>query len=546
MKTPYKVLYSNDTTNISTCSSPYSPQRTWRYVSGTGAEAGEWVYRSPTFTAEMLEASVDETVGVGIDVHLLQPGVGWVPWWKSQVYPFEKHIQFMKQQTGKEPWENGFATYMAKGGDMVDVFVRRCRAKHLAPFVSFRLNDSHGHEFVEMDPSDIPSWAWHVFSPIHVKHPEWRLGSDIRDWNSRVLNWAIPEVRAAKLAFIEEIIAQYDIDGFELDFMRHCNFFNQDETTAEERSAIMVGFVRQVRAALDRATVHGEHRWLCVRIPAQIACHASVGIDVHAFAGVGVDMFNLSNYYYTEQSADIREVRQAVGEGASIYLEMCHCTHQREPAVMPPANRRYDYRMQRRTTPVQYATTAHLAHTRGADGVSTFNFAYYREHGVGERGPGAEPPFWIHERLGDAQWLAQQPQHYFIAEGWGKMGLVPRQMPCALGPGETADFTLDMAPTSEQRARAGRLRIQASVDLGTSQWGASLNGVPLVEINNRAEPFDARYPQLLGGSAQHRAWTVPPHVVKDGINQIRIERVGGSAPITLTFLDLAIDTGAQA
>jgi len=545
MKAPYHVLFSNDTTNIVSCKSPYSPERTFRYVpkedSPTAPDEREWIYKSPPFTAEMLEASVDETAGMGVDVHLLQPGLGWVPWWKSKIYPFEEHIRFMKEQTGKEPWENGFATYMAKGGDMVDVFVKRCREVGLSPFVSLRLNDSHGHEFTSMDPKEIPSWAWHVFSPTHVEHPEWRLGEDIRNWNDRVLNWAIPEVRAFKFAFIQEIIENYDIDGFELDFMRHFNFFRQAETSSVQRRTIITQFVRDVRAVLDRTSRPGQHRWLCVRIPAQVACHDPLGIDPGAMAGAGVDMFNLSHSYYTQQQAEVAAVRELVGD-ASIYVEMCHCTYQHDPEVMPPPDQRYDYRIQRRTTPRQFYTTAHLAYARGADGVSTFNFVYYREHGVGERGPTSEPPFFVLQHLGDRGWLAQQPQHYILAEGWGSMGMVGRQMPRVCEPGQSEKFALDMAPPAGGWKAGGRFRVQAEGDLGESQWQAVLNGVELEETGDTSEPYENPYPQLLGMPEQHRAWVVPAQLLKDGINEVEVTMVdaAGQAGARLVFLDFAL------
>ncbi len=305
MKAPFKVLYSNDTTHILTCKSPYNSKAGMEQDPDTG----QWVSRPSRFTAEMLEASVDETAGRGVDAHMLQPGVGWVPWWRSRVYPFSEHIKFMKERTGLEPSVSGYAQYMAEGGDMVKAFVGRCRLKGLSPFVSFRLNDSHGHEFVNMAPEQIPSWAWHVFCPTHVNHPEWRLSENLSDWNSRVLNWAIPEVREAKFAFIEEIIEQYDIDGFELDFMRHCNFFLQDATTSEQRAGIMNAFIGRVRAVLDRTAAPGQRRWLCVRVPAQMCVHDMLGIDLRAMTDAGVDMINLSNYYYTEVLGDVAAAR---------------------------------------------------------------------------------------------------------------------------------------------------------------------------------------------------------------------------------------------
>ena len=533
VKSPYEVLFSNDTTNINSCSSPYSPKRTFV----PRDTPGDYDYISPPFTEAMLEASVDETVDVGVDVHLLQPGVGWVPWWQSRVYPFEEHIEFMKEHTGMDPADNSFALYMANGGDMVAAFTRRCRAKGLAPFVSFRLNDSHGHEFLDMPQEEIPSWAWHVFCPTHVEHPEWRLSQDIKDWNGRVLNWSIPEVRAAKFAYIKEIIEQYDIDGFELDFLRHCNFFRQDETTSDERRGIITDFIGDVRAELDkRDCADGRHRWLCVRIPAQTKCFDPLGIDPAAMVSAGVEMLNLSNYYYTEHRGDFAQVRQMIGDDASIYFEMCHTVQQRRL----PTKISYDCTLQRRATPIQFYTGAHLAYSRGCDGASTFNFVYYREHGVGERGPSTEPPFEIHRGIGDREFCARQTQHYVRSEGWGSMGRCPRPIPRTLRPGDHVAADIDMAPPAGGWTQPGRLRIQAEQDLGESQWTAKLNGSLLAETDDRSEPYENPYPQLLGTPELHRAWIVPVDLVRDGVNEVEVLLESSLDEARVVFLDLAI------
>ena len=149
MKPPYKVLFSNDTTNIESCVSPYN---TVRLFGPNDPVSGHATCHTVPFSKAMLNASVDETAGIGIDAHLLQPGVGWVPWWKSRVHPFADHVRFMREKFGKDPSESGYAAYMAGGGDIVGAFVRRCREKGLAPFVSLRLNDSHGHEFIGIPP----------------------------------------------------------------------------------------------------------------------------------------------------------------------------------------------------------------------------------------------------------------------------------------------------------------------------------------------------------------------------------------------------------
>ena len=514
-KSPYKVLFSNDTTNIETCTSPFHKK-------------GE------KFQPEMLEATVDETAGIGVEAHLLQPGVGWVPWWKSTAYPFEEHILFMKERFDMEPSVSGFAAYMAAGGDMVQVFVERCRQKGISPFVSLRLNDGHGHEFVNMPKDKIPEWAWHVLTPIHVNHPEWRIGDNLGDWNQRVLNWAIPEARNLKFRFIEEIAEQYDIDGFELDFMRHSSFFRQNETTSKERTAIMTGFVRDVRDLLNRTAKPDQHRWLCVRVPCYMEPHDALGIDLRAMVDADVEMVNLSPSYFTVQQNDAAKIKRMLPD-AKVYLEMCHCTRTGKAVGVG-----YDNFTFRRTTYHQYLTAAHLAYARGLDGVSAFNFVYYREHGVGERGPFDEPPFHVFQHMSDPNWLAKQPQHYILASVWGMAYMSAGRLPRALKVGQTAAFDFDMAPPEGGWEQGGRFRIQAEESLGNNKFTAALNGGALAETDDRSEPYDSLYSPLLGTGDMHRAWLVPQEILKDGVNTVEVSMVAGDTAATLVFLDFAL------
>ncbi|MEK6795775.1 MAG: hypothetical protein AABZ39_13420 [Spirochaetota bacterium] len=524
MKAPYKVLFSNDTTGLSNCKSPYNPHPAFKQDEATG----EWIYNEVGFSKEILEASVDETAGQGIDVHLLQPGVGWVPWWKSRVYPFAEHIEFMKERTGMDPSVNAFAKFMADGGDMVDVFVNRCRNKKLTPFISMRLNDSHGHEYLLAEPKDIPSHAWHCFSKIHIEHPDWRISRDIADWNGRVLNWAIPEVVDFKYSYIEEICEQYDIDGFELDFMRHNRFFDETVTPLAERRRIMNAFIRRVRMLLDRTAKAGRRRWLCVRVPAYLKLYDDLGIHLPDFVREGVDMVNASYSFFTEQQGDIGEIRTMIPE-ASLYVEMCHTTSM----VNWRTKIGYDAIAYRRTTARQYWTTAHLAYARGADGMSTFNFQYYREHGTGPRGPFHEPPFSMHKKLGDPSALASEPQHNFIGATWYDWAAPSRQLDhrgkiSTFLPGETKRFELAMAPPKGGWKKGGILRIQSPVSFDSAEWDAVYNGVKLARTDERGEPYDNPYPNLLGDNEMHRAFILPASVLRDGFNTVDITYVDRS------------------
>ncbi|MBI5684978.1 MAG: hypothetical protein HZC54_07845 [Verrucomicrobia bacterium] len=528
-KAPFRVLYSDDTTHTLVCVSPYHKGKPLELEAPATAEG-----RTPPFGPQMIEGAVDETAGTGIEVHMLQPGFGYVPWWKSRVYPFSDHMKFMQERFGSPMPKGGWAEYMATGGDMVGVFTKRCREKKLAPFVSLRMNDCHGHEMLLGPKGPRNETAWATLAPLHVEHPEWRLGSDVSKWSDRHLNWNVPQVREYKLRLIEEICRQYPLAGFELDFMRFPKFFDVKETTREQRVAIMREFIGQVRGILDRTAPSGQRRWLCVRVPAFLASHDAMGIDLAAWVRAGVDMVNLSYFYFAAQGGDLAAIRALVPD-AAVYVEMCHTTRV-GPVV--GAKGGYDNFSYRRTTPAQFYTTAHVAYARGLDGVSAFNFVYYREHGTGERGPFCEPPFEVFKHLGDRAWVARQPQHYFVGEVWSVAAAV-HPLPKTFRTGDTHRVTLDMAPPSGGWTKPGRLRIQSPEDLGNRRWSCRFNGQELAETPDRSEPYANPYPALLGGLEHHRAWLMPPGLPKDGANQIELSLQEGS-PAKIVFLDLAM------
>ena len=498
-KAPYKVLFSNDTTNILTCVSPFHKK-------------GE------PFRGEMLEATVDETAGTGVEVHMLQPGLGWFAWWQSKVSPTEEYYRWFKEVAGAKT--DTFGQYVIDGGDLIQVFVDRCREKGLAPFVSDRLNDGHRKQFVNR---------------FHYEHPEYRIGPDPNSWYDRVQNWAIPEVRAHKFAFIEEICENYDIDGLELDFMRHVSYFQVDKTTKEERAEIMAGFVAQVRELLDRTAKPGQYRWLCVRVPCYLAAHDPLGIDLPAMVAAGVDMIDLSAFYFTEQQTDLPKIRKMVPDTA-IYLEVTQCTGM--GAVLVKG--KYDNFTYRRATDEQFYTAAHLVYSRGGDGISAFNFVYYREHGTPGRGPFDEPPFHVFNHLGDPGWIAKQPQHYILGNVWDTPRVPGRPIPREVATGQTVTFALDMAPPEGGWKADGKLRIQSQKPFGDRQFKARFNGVDLQPNDDVSEPYENPYSPLLGNPEELRGWTVPVNLMKDGDNGIEISMVAGEES-EIVFLDLAAE-----
>ena len=79
-----------------------------------------------------------------------------------------------------------------------------------------------------------------------VKHP---LGLY---WTAQ--DFAHQEVRDRKFEIIEEVCQRYDIDGVDLNFMRHPVFFSRTmrgQPVSAEELEIMTGLVRRIRRLTD-------------------------------------------------------------------------------------------------------------------------------------------------------------------------------------------------------------------------------------------------------------------------------------------------------
>ncbi len=506
-RAPFKTLYSNDTTNITSCASPYHQ-------------------RGEPFTDERLRATIDEAKGV--DAHLLQPGLGWIPWWQSDIYPSEEHYGFYQREYGIKP--NSFGRYLLDGGDIVRTFVEHCRKVGVAPFISYRLND--GHMVRELEKAlqrGVPSQNMSRF--YWDNYQKYRLGSDANDWSQGVFNWVYPEVRDHKLAFIREICGKYEIAGLELDFMRHPDYFRVQETTGPERRTIMTDFVRRAREILDRTARPGQYRWLCVRVPALLEAHDAPGIDLAGFVRAGVDMVNLSSSYFTCQATDLPRVRKLLPD-TPLYLEMTH-TPMTGKALSGSGTQVYQ-----RTTDQQFYTTAHLAYAQGADGVSLFNFVYYREHQLPEMGPFHEPPFHVLPRLADRDWLARQPQWYFLAAIRNKSRDRTRRLQATVQPNASRRFALEMAPTEHQH-RDGVLRLMTAEPADPAAWQVSLNGVALKPTAFVRKPIEHPYEGYLGEPEQYACFACPRSAVRSGTNEILVG-LTQSEPRLLIYIDVVL------
>ena len=121
-----------------------------------------------------------------------------------------------------------------------------CRRRGVAPWVSLRMNDMHGHK----------NYAGSYFNLPLMARPEMRLHRSaysptqwIPDYRGG-LNYERAEVRAQMFAQIREVVEDYDFDGLELDWWR--NALCCEPGASAETVAMMNDWFRSIRALTQR------------------------------------------------------------------------------------------------------------------------------------------------------------------------------------------------------------------------------------------------------------------------------------------------------
>lgn len=159
-----------------------------------------------------------------------------------------------------------------------------------------RVNGMRGWLSVRMNDAHYPARPGHPYhSTFWRQHPEWHLEGTSLDYGRK-------EVREHYLALIRELLSKYEMQGLELDFMRHGHYFRPEKI--HEGRRIMTAFVAEVRKlATDAAKRSGRRLQIAVRVPGTPWIAAQRGLDAVAWAKQGdVDLIAASPWWASTQS----------------------------------------------------------------------------------------------------------------------------------------------------------------------------------------------------------------------------------------------------
>jgi hypothetical protein len=311
-----------------------------------------------------------------------------------------------------------------------------------------------------------------------------------------------PDVLANRQAYLEEIVSLYPGLDMEIDLERWSFLFNDAKASQAQRYSIMTLLLRAVRHGMSPGTRLG------LRVPPDFDVLAQLGVNLTALATdaeVMLDYATLGVSFFAvmASASDFEEIRAQVPPECKLLFEISELHEYYQAGSV---------RTQQLLTKEQLTTVALDAYAMGADGVSTFNFQYYRTAGL-------EPPYEVLPRLTDENWLGSSSQYYF----WGTRNSMTQStknnpLPFALS---AQNRTLRVRTTAVKAGAAYapfgllRLRFNAKVTGAVTEGlRVYFGGVLLAESANTTRLFPSKVRDIDEG--KYTAYAFPSNLLNGG------------------------------
>ena len=188
------------------------------------------------------------------------------------------HYTHRSEETELRDGEEMAARYVHEltrlGTDSLETMTRFCHGNSMELFWSMRMNDNHDSS----RPATVCQWKRDHPDCLMNRTGPFAPGS----WS--MLDFAVPEVREKVFRILQDVALRYDIDGVELDFLRHPLYFKaqmKGEPVTQEHCDMMTDLVRRARNMLDEvAEKRGRPMLVAIRVPDSVAYCRAMGLDI--------------------------------------------------------------------------------------------------------------------------------------------------------------------------------------------------------------------------------------------------------------------------
>lgn len=318
-----------------------------------------------------------------------------------EVSPEIYNLEFDRRRygTAQELWQN-------EGWDITDLVIQGARKYGMDAWLSFRQNDMH-HGDAEVHPK-----FWVDHPEYHLNEGAWGTDGHHGFDRTRVCyNYEYEAVREYMMAPMLAAAKCYDIDGIELDFVRHHYFFKKGRVRPE----VLTEYLRTFKKRLDQICQEtGKTIKIAVRTMVGVEENLMWGMDYITWAKEGLIDYIIAGGLSESPDMPIREIVDHVAP----YGVLVYGCYDALPFSVP--DRKYH------SSREFLAASALNLYEQGADGVYFFNYSGFsvgRDRRRISQPAGFEGAFL----MGDRTMLKRADKIYSV--GWGDAGDYPRQLP---------------------------------------------------------------------------------------------------------------------
>ena len=247
-----------------------------------GRYTSVYIYEPPMGVRQYVEP-IDEVLDLGIDTIIYDVGICTVLLYATEVGERWGHnVDLTNNMIFYRGGQNA-ASMIERGIDPLRLVCEHAQ--------------SRGFQFIPLLHLDMLHWPHGRVSNCRMsdfttEHPEWQVGPEPdypeaeHDTPNR-LSYAVPEVRADRLAVIREVVGSYPTDGIALNFEGYAPFIARREVA--EHTETMTEWVRQIRAACNEAAeAQGRRKRLVVRVAASLSGNLAMGHDLETWIREGL------------------------------------------------------------------------------------------------------------------------------------------------------------------------------------------------------------------------------------------------------------------
>lgn len=419
---------------------------------------------------------------------------------------------------------NNMQALIDQGTDPLRLAVEFAHAHNIEAVWTLRMNDIHD----AFTPQLWPKWKTEHPDALLGKREDWDAhpaGSHARWWSG--VNFNREDVRVRTLELIEEVARNYDVDGIDLDWLRHPIHFpetTKGEPVTQAEVETITNLVRDVRTRIAKVEQErGRPLLLSTRVPLTLQQGRYIGTDIETWLKEGlIDFVTLGGGYvpFSMPTAEVAAI----------------CRQHQVPAYpcisASGMSRRTPFGKGQLYGIEAWRAAAATAFLQGADGVSLFNL--FPEPGNDDHNDMVREAF---SQLGDPATLAGKDKLFVLdnaahLDGCGYTNhIVPyaQCLPKPLEPGTPTNVAIPISDVPRPANGVVMLRIQLETDTSVS-----------VQLNGTSVPVEPAPALNSEFGMSWKAGLVPVEALRKGPNDVGVTVDAASAPTRLTGLEVLV------